>query len=432
MSKFQLLTLLLFGFLGMVAVVIFSGLFDRGAAGKIGSITVWGTLSEEATQEVFTILRRDKLIDFEVEYVGIEEADFSTKLIEAIASAKGPDAVLLSEDLLLRYEDKIEPFPLASYPLRDFYDNFIDEARLFIVREGIAGMPLVVDPIVAYWNKDLFLKAGIPVFPKTWNQLATAVPLLVVKDTQGGIKEAAVALGSYGNVAHAKQILSSLFFQTGDAIIARTSAGVPAVSLNPDAAAAAFDFYTSFNDPTKNLYSWNTALPNSRAFFEAGKLAIYFGRASEYDDIRLKNPHLNFDVAELPQQEKALSRSTYGKLYGISVLKSTPGDRKPAAFFAAEILSSAEVLPFLAESIRLAPARRNALTQIPADPALAVFWRAASSARGWLDPDPVRTEGIFKSAIESLLAGQTAGKDVTLYLETQLSKLLSSYGRDTQ
>ena len=55
-------------------------------------------------------------------------------------------------------------------------------------------------------------------------------------------------------------------------------------------------FYTQFADPAKETYSWNKTFQNDKNAFISGKLAFYFGYASEYKDIQQKNPNLRFDI----------------------------------------------------------------------------------------------------------------------------------------
>ncbi len=42
-------------------------------------------------------------------------------------------------------------------------------------------------------------------------------------------------------------------------------------------------------------------MSDSKNMFLAGDLALYFGFASELDDLKNKNPNLNFDVTLFPQ-----------------------------------------------------------------------------------------------------------------------------------
>jgi ABC-type glycerol-3-phosphate transport system substrate-binding protein len=62
----------------------------------------------------------------------------------------------------------------------------------------------------------------------------------------------------------------------------------------------------------------------SKSLFLSGSLATYFGFASEYYDLKNKNPNLDFDVAPLPQAKGERRAATYGKMYGFSIVHTTP------------------------------------------------------------------------------------------------------------
>ncbi|MFA6006258.1 MAG: extracellular solute-binding protein [Candidatus Paceibacterota bacterium] len=421
MTRFQIISLFIFGFLGIAGVLAFSGLFDNRAATGIGSIEIWGTLPETQISNTFAQLQVNKTINFTVKYKGFSESEFDQSLIEALASGKGPDAIMLSQDLIAHYQDKIYAIPTSSYPARYIYDTFIDEAPVFISGQGIVGIPLVVDPMVAYWNKDMFSSAGIAVFPKTWDDLIKYVPSLTVKDARGGVSQSAVALGGYANITNAKDIISTLLLQSGETIATWTNDGSIQARLG-DNAPGALSFYTQFSDPSKTVYTWNSALDSSRQMFEAGKLAVYFGHASEYDDIRQKNPHLNFDVAVMPQRALATAPAVYGKLYAFAVLQASP--KKTNAFTAGSILSGSAVLQSIAVGARLAPARRDLLSAGTIDPVLTIFNRAALISKGWLDPSPSASDKVFRDALESMLSGQSKDNEAATYISGQLQRLM--------
>ena len=423
MTRFQIITLFIFGFIGVGGVLAFSGLLDHRINSSSGSIEIWGTLPEAQINYNFDQLLVDKTINFSVKYHGFSDSTFDRSLIEALASGRGPDAILLSQDLIAHYLDKIYVIPAASYPARQVYDTFTDEARLFVINQGLLGLPLVVDPIVAYYNKDMFARAGIASFPKTWDTLIPLVPQLTIKDGKSGIMQSAVALGGYANVTNAKDIVASLLLQSGDDISKWTPDGRISPGLS-QSAPGALSFFTQFSDPTLNIYAWNSALASSRSMFEASKLAVYFGRASEYDDIRNKNPHLNFDVAVMPQRADAVAPAVYGKMYAFAVLLGSQNTN--SAFTAGSILSSAPVLKGIAESARLSPARRDLLTEGTTDPTLTIFNRSALIARGWLDPNPAGSNQIFKDAIEGMLSGQSKDTDAANYMSGSLKNLLSN------
>ena len=65
------------------------------------------------------------------------------------------------------------------------------------------------------------------------------------------------------------------------ALLAQSSSGI-----NP--AEEALSFFTQFADPSKDIYSWNRALPSADSAFLAKNLAFYFGSASETPSLRAR------------------------------------------------------------------------------------------------------------------------------------------------
>jgi ABC-type glycerol-3-phosphate transport system substrate-binding protein len=121
------------------------------------NISVWGTLSDEFFQnfadKYFT---ENDLKNYSVDYMEKDSATFDQELVEAIASGVGPDAIVLPDDLIVRYSNKIFPIPYATLPEISFKDSYIQQAELYLNPSGIMALPLAIDPLVMYWNRDIF------------------------------------------------------------------------------------------------------------------------------------------------------------------------------------------------------------------------------------------------------------------------------------
>ena len=108
--------------------------------------------------------------------------------------------------MVLKNKDKISPIPFAYYPERNFRDDFIDISSLFIDQKNarLTAFPFLIDPMVMYWNKDLFSSAGISQPPQNWSEFAEAVETLTEKNEAGNITQAGTALGELNNIKTAK------------------------------------------------------------------------------------------------------------------------------------------------------------------------------------------------------------------------------------
>ena len=115
---------------------------------------------------------------------------------------------------------------------------------------------------------------------------------------------------------------------------------------------------------------------------------MYFGFASELDDIEKKSPHLNFDIAPVPQAKDAIARMTYGNMQAITVLKSSKNPT--TTFYAASFMTSPEFNFVFSTISALPPPRRDLLRNIPPSAFGKIFYNGALTARGWFDPSPRR------------------------------------------
>jgi ABC-type glycerol-3-phosphate transport system substrate-binding protein len=344
-------------------------------------------------------------------YTQIPAQDLERRLIEALASGTGPDAVLLPQELIVRFRDKILPISYKSITLRQFKDTYVDEAELFTSDQGILGIPFTVDPLVLYWNRDLYSTAGIAQPPKNWTEVQDVLPKLSKRNTTTGVvSQSAFALGEYSNVNNAKAIVSALMLQGGSPIVAKDDRGITISTLagsdsaRTAAASDAVRFYTQFANPVHKNYVWNRAMPNSLQAFVSGDLANYIGFSSELPAITTLNPNLNFDIAAFPQAPNARLAATFGNMTGMVVMRGT---QNPANTLAAlMIIGGKDFVSLWSNYSNVAPARRDLMVSHPDDPYLDVVYSAALISRAWLDPNPRSTENIFRNLIERITSGQ--------------------------
>lgn len=413
-TKFQgiLLAVLIIGAIAGAAIFAISGQRaqnnpDNGGTG--GPVALWGTVDSQVMNTLISSIRKTNQ-DFTVSYTEIREESFDQALLEGIAGGRGPDAIILPHELIMRHRDKVIPISYQNFGERDFRNTYIEGGEIFMFSNGILGLPLLADPMVMYWNRDMFSSAGIAQPPREWEELFSLSTLLTERSQSGGVTRSTVAFGEYQNVTHAKDMLATLLIQAGNPIVSSRNGALVstlpfAFNTTPIPAQAALVFYTDFADPVKPIYSWNRALPNDRTAFLSGDLALYFGFASELPLIRAQNPNLNFDVARMPQPRTAEVIQTYGDMYAVSVLQSAAN--AGGAFSALNILAGAAVAQEVGASTSFTPARRDVIAQSPGDLYKRVFYESALTIRTWLDPDPRVTGGIFRDMIESVTTGRS-------------------------
>lgn len=411
MSTFQIIVLGVCAALVLIGVSVFASFGGLGSGSSVGRVDIWGTLETTVMDQLLTTLRAGDNSFENVSYSRKETTTFKTELINAMAVGTAPDLILLVYDELYDLEDKLLIIPYGMVSQSSFLNSYIDEGQLFLTEGGALALPFLVDPMVMYWNRDLFSSAGIAVPPQFWNDFLTLAPKITSLDAGANITKSAVALGQWQNVAHAKEILSTLFMQAGDRIVMRGSdgrldsvLGTTPTNAPSNPSESALRFYTEFTNPSKTTYSWNRTLPVSTTAFTSGDVATYFGFASELPGLAARNPNLRFAVAKVPQVEGSSSRLTYGRLTGLAIPRTSRNPNGAAQI--AQKLTSSQSISTLTMLTGLPPVRRDVKINTADNAAMSVFVDSALIARAWVDPAPEETDVIFRTMIESVISGR--------------------------
>lgn len=407
MSKFQIILLAVFGVFIVGAVMLFS--VYKGVGTTTSTVVVWGDIP---LYDFTTFLTNSGLVNdktVKIQYVEKSKSSFDAEFTEALATGTGPDLVILPISKILKESNKLTLIPSTSISPKDFSNTFIEEGELFRNSEGTYALPLYIDPLVLYWNRDLFTKAALVSPPKYWDEIYAYAQKLTEKDNAGNIQKSAIALGEARNIPNAKAILSMLMLQAGTPITGFEGSRLVSELTNNFnlpliPAEAALDFYTQFSNPAKPFYSWNRSMLPAQTSFTAGNVAMYLGFASEYKEIKAKNPTLNLGVSVVPQSRVSGKSVTFGNMEGVAVVKNS--QNISADFSAALLIISNTSALALSNITSLPPARRDLLSNKPTNPAASVFYDAAIQSKGWLDPDEGGTNQSFIDMIESVTSGR--------------------------
>lgn len=411
-TPFQFILTGAFVVIAIVAIFIFANFqgFGGGSKVEVGTVVIWGTLPEEAMEQGIGDLINAQKEYAKVSYIQVSEYSFSASLANAIASGEGPDLIVVSQEMLQAERGKITLIPFSSFPQRTFIDSYLPLFEAFLTSEGTYGIPLVADPLVLYYNKNMLSSAGIVFAPTTWESVSGMAPAVTRRTDAGGVTRSLIALGEYGNVRNARATVSLLLLQSGTTITQRTEQGVRSTLADEEStygltpAQSAMNFYVQFADPAKTTYSWNRSLPESRASFTAGDLALYLGFASERAFIADANPNLTFDMAPVPSPATLENRLTYGVGYAFAIPKASINPT--GAYAAAYALSAPAAAEAIAANLGMAPARKASLLASNDDKYSPIFYKEALIARGWLSPAPSTTDSIFSVMISDIATGR--------------------------
>ena len=424
-SKVQIALIVIALAATLVAVLIFARVipgFGPSGQKETRQISMWGTFPARILEESLQDLGRPPK-NIKVSYEEKDPATFEAELIDALARQAGPDLVIFPADFILKHKDKLSPIPSEFVSERLFRDTFADGTESLILSEGIIGLPFLIDPLVFYYNRDLFRNETVSQPPKTWDEFLVTSQKLTKLDSVGVLARSGAALGLESNVRNFKEILSLLILQAGSPLIDPATLKVvfrpPSQPSGPDPVESALRFYTEFSNPQKASYSWSRLLTNSREAFSQEILAMYFGFGSESAAIRQLNPHLNFDLAGVPQIKGGKLNLTYGRLFSLGIVKQSRASE--ASLEAVKFLIEREQLLKTSQSLGLAPSRRDLLSQKPGNPVLETIFREAIKFKTWLDIDSVKTSEIFSQMIKSVHSGSKtenqASRDAKIQFE---------------
>ncbi len=426
LSSFKIAVLSFFGLFIIIGIAVFA-LSKASNAGLSANIKIWGTISSETFNNMYNASPLKENKNLTITYVKKDAEDFDQDFVEALAEGNGPDIVLLREDYIYKHRNKLFTIPYASYPERDFKDKFIEIGEMFLTKNGISAIPFMVDPMVMYWNRDIFTNNLISQPPRYWDQIYSILEKTTRKDDNANVLQSAIALGEWRNITNAKEIVSMMFIQAGTPITSKSGENVVSV-LNSQFNNAvtpgqtALNFYTQFSNPTSKSYTWNRSLPSSLNMFLSGNLAMYLGFASEIFNIQQKNPNLNFDVTNVPDTRDTGKRAVFAHMYAFAITKQSKNLN--ASFTAINSFTEPAALKSLESQTNLPPVRRDMLAEKPTAAYMSVFYSSALVSRSWTDPNPIESSNVFRDMIESITSGKSRSYEALSKANQDLTQLL--------
>jgi len=407
----------------IIALVLFiTGVIKpKVVAPKRVTLTMWTTTDNSVAfkpiLEKFRAIR--PYISITVEKVASD--DYATLLKDAWARGKGPDIFELpaswtgqfandfivpvpkvtnvytyyAKKVLFKTDVTIKKTPIPSVTVPQLENDFAYVVSEDVVRNGnIYGLPLSLDTLVLYYNKDILRSANIAEPPKTWSQLAAVAPRLSIADEQGKLLQSAIAIGRGSNVLHSADIISLLLLQDGvnmnsdGKVLMDVSESDEGTNLGVNA----LTFYASFASPSKAVYSWNAEQPKSLDAFMRGKTAMYIGYNAERDTIESKSS-INLGIAPMLHLQEdgkdALFTAAgnpmqvnYGDYQVYSVFQRSAFPEE-AWNFVQYMTKQADVASLYLTATRKIGALNSILAKQSSDPEIGTQAQQAISARSW-------------------------------------------------
>ena len=403
-----------FGLLLVLAIILIN-FADLGSSGDdgpvIGPVTIWGTLDAGAVRSVLAEITQENEAFRGVSYEQFPSDQFSHRLVDAIIENRQPDLVLIPHTQLVENRRVLLPIDYEFFSQRRLRSDYLDGFEIFAQSNGLYAIPFVADPLILYWNRDMFAGSGLVRPPETWEDVTgTVLPDVVRRTLDRSVTQSPIAFGFYENNRNAFASISMLLLQAGSRMVEEQE-GNYAVNINralPGGDDRPLDttarFYTRFADPTDPLFSWTRNKREDRQEFLGETLALYFGMGSEFSSMQRQNPNLNFDVAPVPQSANATISRTYADFYGFSIVHSS--SNISGAFQVAQKFSTPRNSTLMANQVEMVPAHRIALVEGATSVLGSVTYDAALVARGWLNPTFSKTEQILDQMIRDIHAGR--------------------------
>lgn len=396
-------TIIIAGVVGLVLIIgvlLISGVGRNPPAPVPVTLEFWGFNDDEAAWLPVMDAFHAANPAITVHYKRLTDATYEDTLVNRLAGGTGPDVFLLKNLWLAKERDKIAVLPAASSPLSpaQFRATFADGADALVADDGgLIGMPLAMDSLALFYNKDVFDAAGIAKPPATWDEFVAISRGLTKVAGNGDIIKSGAALGTGRNVPYALELVSALMLQQKDAIV-----GHDKHTDLQHGAQQALEFYASFANRANQNFSWTSRMPDAFDAFAQGDAAMAFGTSSDLQNVLLKNPHLNLGIAPLPQFAGGAVR-TFGTYIfpAVSRMSTHPNEAWRFALFVSSYNGAALYLGASGHP----PARRDLIAAAPEAGAAGVFAHQALIARDWWIPDESAVRRIFGDAIDSIASG---------------------------
>ncbi len=413
----------------LTVILILKGI--GGGSAQSATLQFWGVFDERSDFEKVIRDFQSQNPGIKVLYQQFSYEDYERNLVDALASGTGPDVLMIHNTWLPKHGDKLKSMP-DSMPgekkplltIQDYKTNFVDVAfGDFVFGNKIYGLPLYVDTLALFYNKDIFNSYGISSPPQDWEDFNYDVETITRLDSSGQISQSGASIGTARNINRSTDLLTALMIQTGVRMTDddnKTASFANSVNNTP-VGELALKYYTDFANPLVKTYTWNDVQHYSVDAFTQGKTAMMFNYSHEVEVLKNKAPRLNFSVAPMPQVSSTDVRN-YASYWGVGVSAGSKFPNESWKFI--NYLSSKEgAQSYLSATFRPS-ARRDLIELQRNDLELGVFAIQALSARSWFQIDNTAVETIFADMIDDVNFGRSSVKNSLQNAESKVNVLM--------
>lgn len=403
-----------------------------------------------------------------INYRKLRFDEYETELLKAMAEGRGPDILSVHNTWMGEYQTRLLPMPASvtvtqteqrgslrretvtvakenpTMSMRQLKDAFVDQVEKDVVLpyqpnpkidpvDRVYGLPLSLDSLALFYNKDLLNAAGISTPPATWSEtdFHEKVTKLTTYNERGEVSQSGVAMGRADNIERSTDIATLLMMQVGTEMtdergrinfqnVPKSATEGTFPTLN------ALQFYTDFANPTKKVYTWNETYKSSFDAFANGKTAMFLGYSYHIPLLRTASPKLNFGISTIPQisQSEDIQKVNFANYWVESVASSTEHPDWAWDFLLFET-NAQHVGSYLNKAKRPAAQRSLIETQLE-DEDLGPFAEQTLTARSWYNGKDVGTaETAIKDMINAILTGASDPEDAIDIAARKVSETLN-------
>ena len=382
-----------------------------------------------------------------IEYRKFRYEEYEQALLEALAVDRGPDILsvhntwtreYVNKDWLLPmpkkitmvfrevrgsvkkelfYQSQTYQTPSPNSIKTDYADVVYDDVVVpsvdqttGAVSQKIYGLPLSIDTLALFYNKDLFNNANIVAPPDNWSDFNESVKKLTKQNNKGQIVQSGAAMGTGNNIERATDILSILMMQNGtvmmdngQVLFQTKPAAFADRNLNPGS--DALRYYTDFANPATEVYSWNNTLDDSLDMFINNKLAMMFGYSYMIPQIREQAPKLQYSIVSLPQIKGNTFTVNFANYWVEAVSKKSKYPEEAWDFIL--FMSRKDMVKTYLDKTKNPTALRSLIEGQKDNPEISVFANQILTAKSWYKGnDSDAAETIIKEMIDKMNKGQ--------------------------
>lgn len=412
----------------LILVLIFTGVLPglRSTSEREsprGTLLVWGIDSSQVISSSVIASYQALFPNVSVTYRSFSERNYESQLINALASGRGPDIFMVHSSWIPKHKNKMLPLDQAQYPISSLRNDFPEVvAKDFHSETRTYALPLYVDTLTLFYNRDIFNNEGIVNAPSSWEELNRIIPRLLKKNQSGRIVQGAIALGSsQTNIYNAPDIISLFMLQDEVEMTAQDKTKA-SFALKGE---QSLRRYLSYANPVSENYSWNEEMRSSSDAFASEDLVMLIDYSGQESFLRQKNPFVNLSIAPLPQHQNSQRAVNYASYWGFAVA-NTSSNQSLAWNFIGNTTLNQEAMRSYSNATNRPPALLSLIAELTANPNKSFLARQTLTAQSWYIIDKSFVDQSFSNMVGSVLRAQADPRTAIIKSEEEISQLLKN------